>query len=546
MPCSVMRWVALGYCLAAALAGCDWVLGIQERLPIDAPPPLPPQWIAVAAGTAHTCAVGVDNSLWCWGENARGQSGQPDTIEELTVPTRVGDRLWTTVASSYDHSCAIDDAKAVWCWGANSQNAIGATTSVDHMAPTRVLEDATAVATGNSHTCAIRTDETLWCWGRNFESELALPASPNEPAPRQILTDRRWKKVAAGLFHTCGITTDGDLLCWGENLNQQVAIGGAANYEVPQPIEPGTDWIDVALHPLGTCAVRADGRLRCQGFNNHAQLGAITQGGVLVDPVPTGELGRTWTRVFASADQTCALRDDLSLWCFGNNAQHALGFAAPNDLAQPMRVAGGSEAWRHAAVGGRHLCALGADGALWCAGTDGAGQLGSGTGGSKVAHTQVPGTWRNVAVGSRSVCARDQDGAVWCWGANNAGQLGDGTYVAKQRPEYIVTGVVDRPLALGTDHTCAQTEGADPVIRCWGLNGAGQLGNGTSSNSDPSVKRVTTLSHPLQLAAGTHTCAVTTGDILNCWGSNSKGQLGFMPPPDPRTPYPNPVLLPAT
>ncbi|MFO0628487.1 MAG: hypothetical protein U0325_23140 [Polyangiales bacterium] len=32
-------------------------------------------FIAVAVGRAHACAILNDGTLWCWGENARGQVG---------------------------------------------------------------------------------------------------------------------------------------------------------------------------------------------------------------------------------------------------------------------------------------------------------------------------------------------------------------------------------------------------------------------------------------------------------------------------------------
>src|SRR5262249_53270910 len=62
-----------------------------------------------------------------------------------------------------------------------------------------------------------------------------------------------------------------------------------------------------------------------------------------------------------------------------------------------------------------HTCSVRKDGSLWCAGYNGAGQLGDGT--TTLRYTPVKvgaDEWRTVSVGSGTTCAIKLDGSLWC------------------------------------------------------------------------------------------------------------------------------------
>ena len=172
-------------------------------------------------------------------------------------------------------------------------------------------------------------------------------------------------------------------------------------------------------------------------------------------------------------------------------------------------------------------CARLSDGTARCWGLNSIGQLGDGTIVSpRLTPVPVSGLSNATAVatGGDHACARLSDGTVRCWGYNGDGQLGDGTTSGSSIP-VTTTGIFTAvELAAGWRHTCARL--ADGTVRCWGYNSAGQLGDGTQTTHAVSVE-VSDLADAVSITAGyQHTCAVLASGALWCWGVNNLGQLG--------------------
>src|SRR5262249_29554741 len=137
--------------------------------------------------------------------------------------------------------------------------------------------------------------------------------------------------------------------------------------------------------------------------------------------------------IAAGRNHTCALRGNSTVSCWGSDSSGQLGDGASglNQLI-PVPVAGLSNVIAIAA-GEAHTCALVADGTVRCWGDNSSGQLGDGTFAPKSTPNPVPNLFRVVAIaaggtlGASHTCALTAEGAVFCWGANGSGQLGDGT-----------------------------------------------------------------------------------------------------------------------
>jgi alpha-tubulin suppressor-like RCC1 family protein len=116
------------------------------------------------------------------------------------------------------------------------------------------------------------------------------------------------------------------------------------------------------------------------------------------------------------------------------------------------------------------------------------------------------------------------NGAARCWGDNGFGQLGDGTTDMRLTPTQVSgLGSGAQHIGTGDDFTCAVVGGG---VKCWGLNSAGQLGDGTQTRRLTPVN-VTGLSNISTVAAGElHACALSTSGGVKCWGYNFYGQVG--------------------
>jgi alpha-tubulin suppressor-like RCC1 family protein len=82
----------------------------------------------VYAGGAHTCAQRVDGSLWCWGSNRFGQLGTGDTKGRVLPEQIAPDVLGNSVSAVYTggaHTCAVKVDGSVWCWGNNQYGQLG-------------------------------------------------------------------------------------------------------------------------------------------------------------------------------------------------------------------------------------------------------------------------------------------------------------------------------------------------------------------------------------------------------------------------------------
>ena len=134
-----------------------------------------------------------------------------------------------------------------------------------------------------------------------------------------------------------------------------------------------------------------------------------------------------------------------------------------------------------------------------------------------------------MATGEDHACIANADGLVKCWGANEAGQLGNDSWVDAHEPVTAFTFDAVRKVVAGRRHTCGLDYGG--FIMCWGDNSSGALGDGSVNSSRVPTSVVTGLATPgpqfIDLAAGDRfTCGLKADGTVWCWGLNASGQLG--------------------
>ena len=139
-----------------------------------------------------------------------------------------------------------------------------------------------------------------------------------------------------------------------------------------------------------------------------------------------------------------------------------------------------------------------------------------------------------ITAGDQHTCAVNGAGGVLCWGSNANGELGNGTTTKSLTPVPVTglsSGVVG--ITAGQNFTCALTKAGS--VLCWGVNTTGNLGNGTTTDSDVPVKVLDVagtgpMTGVVAISAGQyHVCAVTSAGAVLCWGDNGEGELGPEP-----------------
>ena len=205
-------------------------------------------------------------------------------------------------------------------------------------------------------------------------------------------------------------------------------------------------------------------------------------------PVQVTALGTSVAQVAAGYDHTCARKADGTLWCWGHNQSGQLGTGSPPRTMSPVQVTALGASVAQVATGISYTCARKADGTLWCWGLNSYGQLGNGSTTNSSSPTRIAALGTavaQVAVGDGHACARKNDGTLWCWGDNGYGQLGNGSTVGSLNPVQVVNADGSPLSAIWVSarqyNSCARK--TDGTAFCWGANDYSQVGDGTFSSA---------------------------------------------------------------
>ena len=429
----------------------------------------------------------------------------------------------------------------LYVWGRNYFGEFGLGEGTARSSPTLVgsYTDWITLAFDRYHSLLIRNDGTLWSCGYNTNGQLGHNDSfYARSSPVQVGSDTDWSQVQAGEEHSLAIKTDGTLWSWGRNNTGQLGLNSSIylNRSSPTQVGSDTDWNKISASSYLSCSLKNNGTLWTWGDNTHGQLG---QGDTIrrSSPVQVGS-DADWVEISAGSTGGAGIKSNGTVWTWGRNINGQLAQGDIINRSSPTQV-GSDTNWEKVFCGSTYSFFIKTDGTLWsCGGISLYGELGHNDRfRSKSSPVQVGSdtNWNKIDIthGGTGVAGTKTDGTLWTWGQNTWGQLGRfvdtnrsvPTQVGSDSGWFVVAGGNIGFMVLRTEPE-PEPELIEGSLFSFGSNSSGALGQNDIINR----------SSPVQVGSDTNWNQVSVGELTNLciksdgtlwsWGINTYGQLG--------------------
>ena len=318
-------------------------------------------------------------------------------------------------------------------------------------------------------------------------------------------------------------------------------------YSSPIQVGGDTDWNAVSQGMANNTShylfLKSDGKLYGAGRNNQrSKLGQNSLDTGFSSPVQIGDETGWSGNMTGSSEGSMAVKNDGTLWMWGNNEQGMMGVNDTVFRSSPTQV-GTDTTWSttHNTITTNYKSSLAVktNGTLWSwGGEDYNGALGQNQPSGNSARsspTQVgtDTTWSEVNLNTCSLALKT-NGTMWAWGYNedNSGILAQNDQTTRSSPIQIGSGTDWASIAgNGSNYTkfAIKTNG---TLWVWGRNNYGQLGvndsgGGGSNNARSSPIQVGTDTTWWQVRSAVNgVYAIKTNGTLWAWGYNG-GALGL-------------------
>ena len=196
------------------------------------------------------------------------------------------------------HTCGLKTTGVAYCFGGNGDGELGQGDLVDRDVPTALPGTWKQIAIGLRFSCAINMEDDLYCWGKlaggnDVEEDFGS-------TPKKIGT-LKWKTISGGMQHACGLLLDSTARCFGLGWHGQLGNGLNYYYTEPYaescpsdtPCEPkgGGTWKAIAAGEYNSCGIKNDSALYCFGENPYGNMGTGTIGGFVYNVTRVLDVG---------------------------------------------------------------------------------------------------------------------------------------------------------------------------------------------------------------------------------------------------------------
>jgi len=359
------------------------------------------------------------------------------------------------------------------------------------------------------------------------------------------------------------------LWVWGTtNSGSSGAMGDNTVIAKSSPVTTaggGTNWASITANggfgitagTGGIAGIKTDGTLWMWGGDTYGQLGnglGVVSNGDRSSPITVVGGGTTWKQICPGGQSTVAVKTDGTLWTWGDNyiGQLGIGAATPPARSSPGTTAGGGTNWKQASCVSRFggtttitfsgmMAAVKTDGTLWAWGDGTGGGQGTGTTVTRLSPGTTAGggtNWVQVSAclaGCTTggfVVGLKSNGSIWAWGVNGGGQLGDGTTINKSSPISVLGGSSwTQVSAAGTGNNNSVSGGVaalknDGTLWLWGSSGvAGATANQVAVSSPISIIGGGTNWIQISASANGGAGIKSDGTLWN-WAGNTNAPMG--------------------
>lgn len=482
---------------------------------------------SITAGIYTAYAILTDGSLWAWGWNQYGQVGDGTTTDRDT-PTRVTGMSSNViqVAGAQTTAFALLADGSVKAWGENRFHNLGngAPTSDVATVPVGVsnlTSRAKSIFAGFGSAYAELYDGSVVAWGSNGDGQLGngstnaygedTPVKVLLPAGRIVSAAQLGSSTSTTVFIA---TTQAPTLALSSASNEVSASGGTTIIAA---------MFDAFGAPVPNATVSFSGPTGSSFSPSSATTDASGVATTSFDPrTPWAQPGSQVTVSAASGSANVSQKFTVlgsNVLGFGMGATSAptqTDHVFPSPVA---RIAGsGSGSYRSSAP--LFSVALLENGTVWTKGTNGYGQLGDGTTTDRSTWAQVSDVWNvtQFVVGWEQVVTLHADGTVKRWGRTT-----DPNPVTKPQAVTGISGVVQLAQSSGTTFALL----SDGSVKAWGFNDNGNAGTGSTTPGATPTQVVGLTSGVTQIGAGYNFAGATLSDgTVRTWGLNGNGQLG--------------------